>query len=241
VAKFFRWRDDEFAGAAASCREAACANSAGYSTPSLLFPHKECVPPGIYSTPASMMWLMVDGTNEKGNGHKPHEDLKPYIVRGPAEPAQLPAAPRPIELTQPAPTPAKHRNRLTDERLTAFLNLYVSNGFHAVKACIALGMTPRTAHAHAHRYVDAIRGRMSLQQTFKESGLDLRLIARKLARLMDATEPKWNCATQSWDRFENCAAQLEAIKQTARLLNLYPFASPPEEPLTVNVIIDVPL
>jgi hypothetical protein len=71
----------------------------------------------------------------------------------------------------------------------AFLNLYVSNGFHAVKACIALGMTPRSAHAHAYRYVDAIRDRMTLQHAMRESGLDVRLIARMLARLMDATEP----------------------------------------------------
>jgi hypothetical protein len=123
----------------------------------------------------------------------------------------------------------------------AFLNVYVSNGFHAVQACIDLGMTPRTAHAHAHRYVDAIRDRMSLQHAMRESGLDVRLIARKLARLMDATEPKWNCATQSWDMFENYAAQLEAIKQTARLLNLYPPEPTKVEPEQVTVIIDLPL
>jgi hypothetical protein len=182
---------------------------------------------------------MVDSTDGKGNGHIAPADVKPYIVPGPAEPAQLPAAPGPIEPTQPKPAHAKHRNSLTDERLMAFLNLYVSNGFHAVNACIALGMTPRSAHAH--RYVDAIRHRMTLQHAMKESGLDLRLIARTLARLMDATEPKWNCATQSWDTFENHTAQLEAIKQTSRLLNLYPAEPPKVKPEQVTVVIDVPL
>src|SRR4029077_19572474 len=67
----------------------------------------------------------------------------------------VPRGARPIEPTQPRPAQAKHRNRLTDERLTAFLNLYVSNGFLAVKACIGLGMTH--SMAHAHRYVEAIR------------------------------------------------------------------------------------
>jgi hypothetical protein len=37
---------------------------------------------------------------------------------------------------------------------------------------------------------------------------------------MGTKEPKENCATMSWDHFENYAAQLEAIKQTARLLDL---------------------
>jgi hypothetical protein len=182
---------------------------------------------------------MVDNTDGKGNGHKPPADLTPYIVPGPAEPAQLPAAPGPIELTQAPPTTAKHRNRLTDERLTAFLDLYVSNGFSAVKACIGLGMTPKTAHAH--RYVDAIRDRMTLQHAMRESGPDVRLIARKLARLMNASEPKWNSTTQSWDTFENPAAQLEAIKQTARLLNLYPPEPTAVDSSPVTVVIDVKL
>jgi hypothetical protein len=53
---------------------------------------------------------MVDGTD--GNGHRPHQ-------------LEFPATPT--------------RNKLTDERLTAFLGLYMENEFHAVKACIASG------------------------------------------------------------------------------------------------------
>ena len=58
---------------------------------------------------------------------------------------------------------------------------------------------------------------------------------------MRVKEPKGNCATISWDHFENYAAQLEAIKQTARLLNLYPAEPKEGDGTTVNVIIDVKL
>jgi hypothetical protein len=58
---------------------------------------------------------------------------------------------------------------------------------------------------------------------------------------MDAKEPKWNPAKTRWDTFENTTAQLEALKQINRLRNLYPAAPPPEDPITVNVIMDVDL
>src|ERR1700730_6722957 len=74
---------------------------------------------GINPTPAPMMWPMVDGTDGKGNGHKPPADMKPNIVPGLAETAQLPAPPGRIELTQAPPAPSKHRNRLTNSQTNA--------------------------------------------------------------------------------------------------------------------------
>jgi hypothetical protein len=97
-------------------------------------------------------------------------------------------------------------------------------------------MTPRSAHAHAYRYVEGCRKNLTLQARLRESGLDIRYLARKLAQLMDATEKKWNLATRQWDSFDNHAAQLEAIKQTARLLNLYPAERSKVESEQVNVI-----
>jgi len=141
---------------------------------------------------------------------------------------------------QPYP-PAQRGRKIPDERLTAFLALYIEHDFNGTKACIGLGMTPADAKAHAYRYTKAIRGRLSMQQEMRRAGLDVARICRKLDKLMDAQEPKWNLHTKQWDHFENCAAQLEAIKQTARLLNLYPAEPKEGDGTTVNVIIDVKL
>jgi hypothetical protein len=117
----------------------------------------------------------------------------------------------------------------------------VNCGFNAAQAGIAIGMSQRSAHANAHRYVAAIRNRLSLQQVLAEAGLDPRKIAEKLAQLIDCLEPKWNPAEKRWDLFDNATAQLEAVKQIARLLNLYPAQPLKVESEQVNVIIDVPL
>jgi hypothetical protein len=131
--------------------------------------------------------------------------------------------------------------KLTDERLAAFPNLYVKNNYNAQQACIDLGMKRATAKAHAYEYLRAVRLRVSMQDALKRAKLDPTRLARKLNRLMEAKEPKWNQATKTWDAFENTTAQLEAIKQTARLLNLYPAEPKEGDGSTVNVIIDVKL
>jgi hypothetical protein len=139
------------------------------------------------------------------------------------------------------PEPEKKRHKLSDERLTAFLALYIEHDFNAVNACIALGMKPKSAKAHAYEYVRAIRDRVTLQQAMKRAGLDAMRVASKLNKLIDAKEPKWNPEKKRWDTFENTTAQLEAIKQTARLLNLYPAEPKEGDGSTVNVIFDVKL
>jgi hypothetical protein len=53
--------------------------------------------------------------------------------------------------------------------------------------------------------------------------------------------PKWNPAKGQWDMFPDFTAQLEALKQIARLLNLYPAEPSQVEPDQVTVIVDVPL
>jgi hypothetical protein len=102
-----------------------------------------------------------------------------------------------------------------------------------------LGMSPESAHSHAHDYVRAIRHNVTIQQAFRRVGLDPMRVADKLNKLIDAKEPKWNPAKKRWDTFENTTAQLEPIKQTVKLLNLYPIEPAAQEPITVNLIIDV--
>jgi hypothetical protein len=58
-------------------------------------------------------------------------------------------------------------------------------GFNAVQAGLAIGMSKRSARANAHRYVAAIRRRLSMQQVLAEAGLDPNQIAEKLAQLID--------------------------------------------------------
>jgi hypothetical protein len=135
--------------------------------------------------------------------------------------------------------PPRKRHKLTTERLTQFLALYIEHDFNAVDAAIALGMSPESAHSHAHDYVRAIRHNVTIQQAFRRVGLVPMRVADKLNKLMDAKEPKWNQKTEQWDHFENTRAQLEAIKQVARLMNLYPAEPKDGDGQTVNVIIDV--
>jgi hypothetical protein len=164
---------------------------------------------------------MVDSSDGNGNGHNGNGRHHSHEL------PELPAKPT--------------RRQVTAERLARFLALYIERDFNGVRACVALGMKRSTAEAHAHRYVEAIRSNLSIQHAMRESGLDTRHVSRKLAQMMDAKEPKWNLATKTWDTFENTTAQLEAIKQTARLLNLYPAEPTAQDALTVNVIIDVKL
>jgi hypothetical protein len=161
---------------------------------------------------------MVDSSDGNGNGHSGNSDRSHELP-------ELPAKPR--------------RRQVTAERLVRFLALYIEHDFNGVRACMALGMKRATAEAHAHRYVEAIRSNLSIQHAMRESGLDTRHVSRKLAQMIEAKEPKWNQKTEEWDHFENTTAQLEAIKQTARLLNLYPAEPEAKDALTVNVIFDI--
>jgi hypothetical protein len=81
----------------------------------------------------------------------------------------------------------------------------------------------------------------SMQQALGAAGLDPVKIAEKLAQLIHCLEPKWNPAEKHWDFFDDTTAQLEAIRQVARLLNLYPAEPSSVEPEQVTVIVDVPL
>src|ERR1700724_1728262 len=96
---------------------------------------------------------------------------------------------------QPSRRPGR---QIPEEILTAFLDAYIAHRFNATEAGIAIGMKPKTAHANAHRYVAAIRSRLSMQQVLAEAGLDRVTIAEKLAQLIDCLEPKWNPAKRQW-------------------------------------------
>src|ERR1700732_1069908 len=104
---------------------------------------------------------------------------------------------------QPSRRPGR---QIPEETLTVFLAAYIAHGFNGTEAGIAIGMKPRTAHANAHRYVAAIRNRLSMQQTLARAGLDRTKIAEKLAQLIDSKEPKWNAAHEDWDSFDDTTA-----------------------------------
>lgn len=110
-----------------------------------------------------------------------------------------------------------------------------------------LTLTARSRHRNetthgavdAHRYAKLCR--LEIQQAIRIVGLNELRIALKLAELIDATMPRGNPAKRQWDMFPDFTAQLEALKQIARLLNLYPAEPSQVEPEQVTVIVDVPL
>jgi hypothetical protein len=125
------------------------------------------------------------------------------------------------------------------KKLAAFREHYLSNGFNAYRAALAIGMKPRTGQSNAHRYANLRR--LEIQQALRIVGLDEVRIALKLDEVIDATTPKWNPAKRRWDIFPDFTTQLEALKQIVQLLNLYPAEASKVDPEQVTVIVDVPL
>jgi len=99
-------------------------------------------------------------------------------------------------------------------------------------------MSAPAANANAYRYVAAIRGRISMQDSLDAVGLTVEKIAQKLALLIDAQTPKWNPAKEDWDYFEDGHLQLAALDMIIKLRNLYPGERARQDPVVVNVTIN---
>lgn len=55
-----------------------------------------------------------------------------------------------------------------------------------------------------------------------EQGVDVAFVGKRLKNMLEAKHRRWNNATQSWETFEDYGTQLEAIREIAKLLGLYP-------------------
>jgi hypothetical protein len=123
---------------------------------------------------------------------------------------------------------------IPEEKLKRFLNAYVNCGFNAVQAGIAMCMSKRSAQANFYRYVEAIRSRLSMQHAMRESGLDVRFVARKLARSWTRPRRSGTWQPANGTRSTITRHRWKRSKQTARLRNLYPAAPPKGRTRTGN-------
>ena len=60
------------------------------------------------------------------------------------------------------------------------------------------------------------------QSALRDAGVDEELLAIKLKSLLDAKKQRWNHKNKSWEEFDDCATQLEAIKEILKLFGGYP-------------------
>jgi hypothetical protein len=132
-----------------------------------------------------------------------------------------------------------------DPRFSRFSELYVTHQGarpNALQAAIAAGYSEIWAKSHAWRLVQRLR--LKVGPVLRAHGLDEVLIARKLSRLVEAREPKWNPKKLirrartvkgkdgaeekipeirgGWDKFESSSTQLGAIDRLITLLDLEP-------------------
>jgi hypothetical protein len=63
---------------------------------------------------------------------------------------------------------------------------------------------------------------MTYESALRREGIDEVFVARKLKELLRAQERRWNPKKESWEKFDDHGTQLAALREIAKILDIYP-------------------
>ncbi|SRR5712692_4495573 len=63
---------------------------------------------------------------------------------------------------------------------------------------------------------------ITYESALREEGIDEVFVARKLKALLRAQACRWNPKKGSWEKFEDYGTQLAALREIAKILDIYP-------------------
>lgn len=132
--------------------------------------------------------------------------------------------------------PIAIRPLLKAEKFKEFCRRYQS-GESQISICRDLRINKNTGTAWAGTVI------VTIGTALRHVGINEQRIARKLQSLLDAQMPKWNAGEEDWDYFEDGSLQLEAAKESAKFLDMYPAPKvppPTQPPITVIIDMDCP-
>jgi hypothetical protein len=64
--------------------------------------------------------------------------------------------------------------------------------------------------------------KITFDSALREEGIDKLFVARKFRDLLGAQKQRWNPKTRSWEKFEDNRTQVLALRELARILDIYP-------------------
>ncbi len=82
-----------------------------------------------------------------------------------------------------------------------------------------------------------VKKQMTCESALREEGIDPVFVARRLRDLLDAKMPRWNPKNESWEKFEDYPTQLAALKETGKILGIYPAEKSAKDKLPVKVVL----
>ncbi len=104
-------------------------------------------------------------------------------------------------------------------RFQKFTRLYLESG-NAYRSALAAGYARNTAKVKSCEMARLVR--VKAAEALRALGIDETQVALKLKEKLGAKEFRWNPAKKKWETFIAHKPQLEATKELARILDMYP-------------------
>jgi hypothetical protein len=78
---------------------------------------------------------------------------------------------------------------------------------------------------------------ITYESALREEGIDEVFVAKKLKALLRAQGCRWNPKKGSWENFEDYGTQLAALREIAKILDIYPRREPGKDSENTNKVL----
>ena len=82
--------------------------------------------------------------------------------------------------------------------------------------------TPSNGNYADSQEPGAVKEEITYESALREEGIDERFVARKLKDLLRAQGRRWNPKKGTWEKFEDYGTQLAALREIAKIFDIYP-------------------